>query len=154
MGQRERRRRVRGEEANEIVRQELEPLAEGEVPGAIKVAAGVAALIALANLVGYAAGLEVRGEDPKPAGVIGFSALMLIAAVFMLRRSYWAVLGFQALLALTCIVAALSLMVASNLYGAVLCVAILAGAGTLFWFLVRAMARIQMPQRPGRDDLR
>jgi hypothetical protein len=23
------------------------------------------------------------------------------------------------------------------------------GAGTLFWFLVKAMARIQMPERPG-----
>jgi hypothetical protein len=94
--------------------------------------------------------MEVRGEDPKPVGVIAFSGLMLVAAVFMLRRSYWAVLGFQALLALTCIVAFLSLMVASNLYAAVLCVAILGGAGTLFWFLVRAMARIQMPERPDK----
>ena len=103
---------------------------------------------AIGNLVGFAAGLEVRGEDPKPAGVIGFSALMLIAAVFMVRRSYWAVLGFQALLALVCIVAALSLMVASNLYAAALCLGLILGAGTLFWFLIRAMARIQMPERP------
>jgi hypothetical protein len=29
-------------------------------------------------------------------------------------------------------------------------VVILAGAGVLFWKLVRAMARIQMPKRPGR----
>ena len=149
MGRRS-RQRVRGEAANELIRAELEPLAPGEVPGAIKVAAAVAALLAVGNLVSFAAGLEVRGEDPKPAGVIGFSALMLIAAVFMLRRSYWAVLGFQALLALTCIVAFLSLMVASNLYAAVLCVAILGGAGTLFWFLVRGMARIQMPERPDK----
>jgi len=145
MGQRERRRRT-----NEEVQAELEPLEDGEVPVAVKVAAAVAALIAVANLVSFAAGVEVRGEEPKAAGVIGFSGLMLIAAVFMLRRSYWAVLGFQALLALTCIVAFLSLMVASNLYAAILCVAILAGAGTLFWFLVRAMARIQMPERPNR----
>jgi hypothetical protein len=26
---------------------------------------------------------------------------------------------------------------------------IIAGAGTLFWFLIKAMARIQMPERPG-----
>ena len=151
MGRRS-RQRVRGAEADELVRAELDPLQPGEVPGAIKVAAAVAGLIAAANLISFAAGVEVRGEEPRAAGVIGFSGLMLIAAVFMLRRSYWAVLGFQALLALTCIVAALSLMVASNLYGAVLCVAILAAAGTLFWKLVRAMARIQMPERPGRPD--
>jgi hypothetical protein len=27
---------------------------------------------------------------------------------------------------------------------------ILAGTGTLFWFMVKAMARIQMPERPSR----
>jgi hypothetical protein len=27
---------------------------------------------------------------------------------------------------------------------------ILAAAGTLFWFMVKAMARIQMPERPTR----
>ena len=153
MGRRSRKHRqprVRGEAAEALAREQLEPLDPGEVPGAIKVAAAVATLIALANLIGYAAGMEVRGEQPKAAGVIGFSGLMLVAAVFMLRRSYWAVLGFQALLALTCIVAALSLMVASNLYGAALCLAILGAAGTLFWFLVRAMARIQMPERPDK----
>jgi hypothetical protein len=146
MGRRSRRRSV------EEVRAELAPLDPGETPGAIKVAATVAVLIAVSNLVFFAAGVEVRGEDPKPVGVIGFSALMLIAAVFILRRSYWAVLGFQALLALTCIVAGLSLLVASNWYAAILCVAILLGAGALFWFLVRAMARIQMPTRPTRDS--
>jgi hypothetical protein len=29
-------------------------------------------------------------------------------------------------------------------------VAIIVGAGTLFWFMVKAMARIQMPERPSR----
>jgi hypothetical protein len=31
-------------------------------------------------------------------------------------------------------------------------VAIIVAAGTLFWFMVKAMARIQMPERPGRAD--
>ena len=35
-----------------------------------------------------------------------------------------------------------------------LLVLILAGAGTLFWFMVKAMARIQMPERPGRPARR
>jgi hypothetical protein len=148
----ERPKRVRGEAAEALARADLEPLAPGEVPRALQVAAAVAFLIAVSNLVFFVADVEVRGEDPKPAGVIGFSLLMAVAGVFMLRRSYWAVLGFQALLALTCIVAGLSLLVASNWYAAILCVAILGGAGTLFWFLVRAMARIQMPTRPTRES--
>jgi hypothetical protein len=32
----------------------------------------------------------------------------------------------------------------------VILVAIIAAAGALFWFLVKAMARIQMPERPTR----
>jgi hypothetical protein len=39
---------------------------------------------------------------------------------------------------------------ASSAGGAILLVAILAAAGTLFWFMVKAMARIQMPERPTR----
>jgi hypothetical protein len=150
MGSRSRKRRVRGEAAAEITRAELEPLAPGERPTAVTVAAAVAAVLALANLGFLAAGYDVRGEDPKASGVIAFSALMLVAAFYMLKCRYWAVLGFQALLALSCIVAGLSLMVASNVQGAVLCLAILGGAGSLFWFLVRAMARLQMPERPER----
>jgi len=152
MGSRERKRRVRGEEAAELARRNLEPLAPGEVPGAVKVAAAVAVLLALANIGLLAAGFDVRGEDPKPVGVIGFSGLMGFAAVFMLKGRYWAVLGFQALLALTAIIAALALMVASNLAAAVLCVGLMLAAGTLFWFLVKAMARLQMPQRPGGPE--
>ena len=36
-----------------------------------------------------------------------------------------------------------------NLWAFVLVSLILVGSGTLFWFLVKAMARIQMPERPG-----
>jgi hypothetical protein len=150
MGSRSRKRRVRGEAAAEQVRADLEPLAPGERPKAVTVAAVVSILLALANLVLLVAGFDVRGEDPQVGGVVIFSGLMLVAAYFMLKCRYWAVLGFQALLALSCIVAGLSLLVASNVQGAVLCLAILGGAGTLFWFLVRAMARLQMPERPDK----
>jgi hypothetical protein len=34
-------------------------------------------------------------------------------------------------------------------WAALLLVIIIAAAGTLFWFLIKAMARIQMPERPG-----
>ena len=39
---------------------------------------------------------------------------MFVAAVCMWRRTYWAVLGFQALLGLSVIAASLALLVASN----------------------------------------
>ena len=149
MGQRERRRRVRGEEAEALARAELEPLAPGEVPRAVRIAAVLAAIIALANPILYAVGYEIRGEEPKLVGVVVLSVLMALAAVFMWRGQYWAVLGFQALLALTCITAFLSLMVAGNIEAGVRSSLVLVAAGTLFWFLIRAMARIQMPERPG-----
>ena len=77
---------------------------------------------------------------------------MILIAVGMWRARYWAVLGLQALLALTIIGAALAVLLASSLWAAVLAFLILATSGTLFWFLVKAMARIQMPKRPGADD--
>jgi threonine/homoserine/homoserine lactone efflux protein len=67
----------------------------------------------------------------------------------MWRARYWGVLGMQTLLALTLILAGLGLVGATSVLAALGLVLILAGAGTLFWFLIKAMARIQMPQRPG-----
>ena len=108
----------------------------------------LAALLAISNVVLWAVGWEVRGEeDQGPAGVFFFAGLLALIAVGMWRRSYIAVLGFQALLALTVIFTFLSLMVASNVAAVVLCLAIIGVAGTLFWFLIRVMARIQLPSR-------
>ena len=41
----------------------------------------------------------------------------------------------------------LLLMKAESVLGALLALAVIAAAGTMFWFLVKAMARIQMPDR-------
>jgi hypothetical protein len=38
-------------------------------------------------------------------------------------------------------------MLSSNIQAALLSLAVIAFAGPLFWFLIRAMARIQMPDR-------
>ena len=70
-----------------------------------------------------------------------------MAAVGMWQKRYWAVLGFQALLGLSVVTGSLSLLVASNLEAVVRSVVVIAAAGTLFWFLIRAMARLQMPSR-------
>ena len=145
-----RKPRVRGEAAEELARAELEPLEPGEVPRVVRVGAVVAALIAVGNPILFAAGYEVQGGQARLSRVLIISAVMAVAAAGMWRGRYWAVLGFQALLALTCIFAFLSLMVASNVEAGVRSGAVLLAAGTLFWLNIRAMARIQMPDRPSR----
>ena len=152
MGRRARQRdaagpRLRGEAANEAARAELEPLRPGERPPALIAGVLVAAALGIANVALYAAGTEVRGKAPSAAGAIAFAALMLVAAWGMWELRYRAVLGFQALLAVTIIIAALSLAVASNLVAVVLCLAIIVPGSWLFWKLVRVLARLQMPQR-------
>jgi heme A synthase len=79
-----------------------------------------------------------------------FSALMLVAAVAMWQLRYWAVIGFQALLGITIVTAGLSMLLAANVQGAVIALVILVPASALFWSLIRPMARLRMPERPGR----
>jgi len=69
----------------------------------------------------------------------------------MWRARYWAVLGFQAILALLILAAALGLVSAGS--GAQLAgnLALIAIAGTLFYFMIKALARIQMPERAPRE---
>jgi hypothetical protein len=117
---------------------------------AISVAAFGAGVIGIANLVLWAAGYKVRGNDQSTAGVLVFSALMLGGGVAMWQLRYWAVIGFQALLGITIVTALLSLLLSANLQGALLALVILVPASALFWALIRPMARLRMPERPGR----
>lgn len=142
-GQRERRS---SEQRNEELRAQLRPLAEGERPGAVTAGAIVSAVLAVLVVVGYAAGARV-GEGGTLASALVLAAILLLAAWGMWNVRYWAVLGFEALLAFQVIVASLSLMVASNLWAALVCLAVIGLGGWLFWKLIRAMARIQMPER-------
>ena len=142
-----RRGYARGRERDERIRAGLAPLGPGERPLALKLAVALAALLAISNVALYAAGWEVQGEEPSPAGVFVFAGLLAAIAVGMWQRRYVAVLGFQALLALTVIFTFLSLTRASNVAAFVLCIAVIAVGGTLFWFLIRVMARIQLPGR-------
>jgi hypothetical protein len=76
--------------------------------------------------------------------------ILLVIARGMWRSRYWAVLGMQTLLGITLVLASLSLISTESLGSAAVLLVILAAAGTLFWFMVKAMARIQMPERPTR----
>jgi hypothetical protein len=52
------------------------------------------------------------------------------------------------------LVFALFLLRASNALAVVVCVAVIAAGGLLFWSLIRVMARIQMPRRGPPDVTR
>ena len=143
---------ARERERDAAARAALRPLEPGERPAAIKAAVALAVVLAIANVALMAAGYEVDGKKPV-AGALIFAAIMLAAAWGMWNLRYWAVLGFQALLAIAVIFAGMSLLVASNVAGVVLCLAIIAISGPLFWFLVRVMARIQLPGRPPHEPV-
>jgi hypothetical protein len=141
-----RRGYARGAERDAAIRAELEPLAPGEYPPALKAAIAVALLLALVNVVAFALGADVPGSGSRASGLV-WVVLMLIAAWGMWRRRYWAVLGFAVVLALIAVMFTLLLLVASNVLGVVLCLVFAVSAGWLFWKLIRVMARLQAPQR-------
>jgi cation transport ATPase len=143
------RSRAKDDEA----RAALRPLRPGERPRAVTAGAIVATLLAVANLValafGYNAGEDTLSPGSDVTGSILTTLVVGIVAYGMWRAKYWGVLGMQTLLALTLVISSLALLFANSVWAALLLVLILAGAGTLFWFLIKAMARIQMPERPG-----
>lgn len=144
------KRRLRAEEKNANARAALVPLRRGERPRAVTVAAVVALLLAVVTIVTYLAGAELQNGKPAPLLAAAPQALlMLVMAWGLWRVRYWAVLGMQALLGLTILIFSLLLIRAESVLAVVIAVAVIGGAGTLFWFLVKSMARIQMPQRPG-----
>ena len=151
---------ARTEVRNRTARDALVPLREGERPRVITIGAVVSALVALSILAGYALGIEVRTFDaegvareeqrPPLLQVLAPSVLLAIMAWGMWRARYWAVLGFQVVLLIALIAASLGLVQATEWQRAIGNVVLIAGAGTMFFFMVKAMARIQMPERPTR----
>ena len=111
------------------------------------VGAVLAGVATVANLAALAIGWD--GDAGRIANAALGGVLLGAITVGMWRARYWAVLGMQALLAITAILSSLALMVAANVWAVLLALALIASSGTLFWFLVKAMARIQMPERPG-----
>ena len=86
-------------------------------------------------------GLSRHGGS-LPGGVF-LAAVLALLALGMYRRRYWAVLGFEALLAFQIIVTSLALVVASTLARGGAVPGRDRAGGWLFWKLVRVMGRIQ-----------
>jgi hypothetical protein len=137
----------RSELRDAAARAALEPLAAGERPAALLSAIVVAALLALGNVIAYAAGAKIAGRHPGP-GVLAFTAFTGMLAVGMWLARYWAVLTFQALLTLIILAFTLFLIEASNVEALVLCVGVICAAGWLFYKLVRVMGRLAAVRAP------
>jgi hypothetical protein len=136
---------------DDLAREQLVPLHEGERPLAVTIGALIAYGLGVSTVVLFAAG--IGGDSTRSPATLVYAALMLLMGYGMWRARYWAVLGFQALLALLILVWSLFLVRAESALGVLVAVAVIGLAGTLFWFLVKALARIQMPdRRPPRAD--
>jgi len=139
---------AQAEVRNREAREALEPLAHGERPLVVTIGALLSALLALLSIAGYLAGVEVEGDKPRLAQVLAPVLLLAIMAWGMWRARYWAVLGFQLLLVFLIFSAVFGLLVqAASAAQFAVTLALLAVSGTFFYFMVKAMARIQMPER-------
>ena len=145
--------RSRTELKDEQARAALQPLAEGERPAALLVAVGVAALVAIGVAVGALTIHNLRSHGGSAPGGIFIALVLAALAVGMYRRRYWAVLGFEALLAFQILVTSLALVIATTILAAVLCLLSIGLGGWLFWKLVRVMGRMQAGERDA-DELR
>jgi hypothetical protein len=105
--------------------------------------------LGLTTIVLFAFGVDTGDADFSAAGTLLYAGLMLLMAWGMWNSRYWAVLGFEALLALLIIVWSLLLVRAENVLTVLISLAVIGSAGALFWFLVKSLARIQMPSRRG-----
>jgi hypothetical protein len=137
----------RSELKNDAARAKLVPLREGERPTAVTVAAALAAALVVANLALALGGYKIQGHKSSIPGALVFTGLLGAMAWGLWRARYWAVLGMEALLGITMMLFALALPFASNVRAVVVSIAVLVPSALLFWFLIRAMARIQMPER-------
>ncbi len=139
---------ARAEERNREAREALAPLAEGERPTVVTIGAVLAGLVALSIVGGYLAGVKVDGETPKLPQVIAPALLMGVMSWGLWRARYWAVLGFQLILVFLIFSAVFGLAVqAASVAQLAVTLGLLVVAGTFFFFMVKAMARIQMPTR-------
>jgi hypothetical protein len=103
--------------------------------------------LAVLELVAFAAGVKINGKPARVQLVLPFAAGSLYLAWALWKVRYWATVVLQAVLAFAILLFAVLLLIASNLAAVLVSVAVIGLAGTLFWFLVKAMARIQMPER-------
>jgi len=137
----------RGEDGEPALPAPLEPLGEDERPVALLIAVAVCVVLALAVLIGAATVHDLSRHGGSLPGAVFLALVLALLAQGMYRRHYWAVLGFEALLAFQVLVTSLALVVASTIAAAGACLLGISLGGWLFWKLVRVMGRIQAGER-------
>lgn len=128
---------------DERLRAGLLPLAEGERPAALRVAMGVSAVLAVGVIAGALSVNDLARHGGSLPGALFLAGVLAVLAGGMYNQRYWAVLGFEALLAFQILVTSLALIVAATIIAAAGCLLAILLAGWLFWKLVRVMGRIQ-----------
>lgn len=152
-------RAARTEAKNQAARDALEPLEPDERPTIVTAAAVISAVLAIGTLVSWLAGVEVGEFDdfgtktgeatPNVVYTVASTLVLGLMTYGLWKARYWAVLGFQTILILVIVVTVLALVQATDAVRALGLFAVLAGASLLFYRMVKAMARIQMPDRGG-----
>jgi hypothetical protein len=146
-------RYARGRARDEAIRQNLEPLAPGERPRIVTIAAIVAFGFAIANLVATLTIDDLSGDQGDPTMfAIVWTSVLAVAGAGMLARKYWAVLGFQCILGLQIVIFSLALTRVQKWWVGLIVTILIVLFGWLFWKLIRPMARMQMPTRPGSPE--
>jgi hypothetical protein len=139
---------AKAEERNQEAREALKPLAAGERPTVVTIGAIVAGLLAVSIVAGYLAGVKVNGETPRLPQVLAPALIMGVMSWGMWHARYWAVLGFQLILVFLIFSAVYGLALQAATVGQFAAtLGLLAVSGSFFFFMVKAMARIQMPER-------
>lgn len=142
-------RYARSRARDEAVRRSLEPLPLGQRPGAVSVAAVVALALALANLAAALAG-ESLGGNATGQTVVWTTVLVVCAAGMWFGARHWAVMGFMVILVFQILILFFALIRVERWWVALLVLVAIGLLGWLFFKLIRALARIQMPERPVR----
>ena len=136
---------ARMRERDDEARARLAPLAPGERPRVLVVAAGVAVALAVANLLTTALSEDPDGGQLAFAGVQ--AAVLLLVAAGIWRKRYLAVLAFQALLAFQILVFTTGILLGNRVLIQIAFAVLVLALGWLFWRLVPTLARLQMPGR-------
>jgi hypothetical protein len=142
---------ARAEQRNREAREALVPLQEGERPLVVTLGATISTLLAASIVISYLAGAEVDGERPNIVQIIVPTLLIGVMAWGMWRARYWAVLGFQTLMVILLLAAVFGLVGAESVPQAVGTTLLIAVTATFFYFMIKALARIQMPNRMPRE---
>jgi hypothetical protein len=133
----------------DAARAALRPLGPGERPAPLLVAVALCGVLAAGVIASALTVHDLSRHGGSVPGAILLAAALVLLAVGMYRRRYWAVLGFEALLTFQVLVTSLALVVASTIIAALLCTLAIGLGGWLFWRLIRVMARIQAGEHDG-----